>query len=141
MIFTRSDLCRVLSTITFLEQLRRLMIHPLESVELVIWGNPRGNKNPRQYHHLSQAQIIPGRSMADVGKYMEIRPSQAHDLVLDRVTHHGVDLNGSEVPLSSQLAHQHGRHRRGQDVVKDLVLKEPPCRGEVGAPGPKIPRG
>lgn len=62
-------------------------------------------------------------------------------LVLDRVTHHGVDLNGSEVPLSSQLAHQHGRHRRGQDVVKDLVLNFTVPKGQVGAPGPKIPTG
>ena len=91
-------------------------------------------------HHLSQARSIPGRSKW-CGKYMEPSPRPGPWLVLDRVTHHGVDLNGSEVPLSSQLAHQHGRHRRGQDVVKDLVLNFTVPKGQVGAPGPKIPTG
>ena len=45
MILIQSDLCRVLATITFFEKLRRLMIHPLESVELVIWGLPWPQKS------------------------------------------------------------------------------------------------
>ena len=77
MILIQSDLCRVLATITFFEKLRRLMIHPLESVELVVWGC-RGHTNPSEitiFPRPESSQAAPN----DVGNTWSHPPGQAHD--------------------------------------------------------------